>query len=311
MNFTVAALYHFASFERYRAFQPVLEAQCEALDLCGTLLLASEGINGTIAGSRSSILDLIQFLRDQPEFRDLEYKESTAEQRPFRHMRVRLKKEIVTMGVPSINPARRTGQYVDAEAWNELIARDDVILIDARNDYEYRIGHFEKAIDPQTVSFGEFPQYVEEKLEANPDTPIAMYCTGGIRCEKASAYLLEKGYQNVSQLKGGILRYLETVPVEESLWKGECFVFDGRVSVGHGLQEGDARLCFGCKSPLTVEQRQHPAYEEGVSCEYCLDQLSEHRRDGLRERIKQLQLAQERGVEHMGKNAESRLRKKS
>ncbi len=311
MSFTVAALYHFASFERYQAFQPQLEAQCASLDLCGTILLASEGINGTIAGSRASILEMIRFLRDQSEFRDLEYKESLAEERPFRHMRVRLKKEIVTMGVPSINPARRTGSYVDAAAWNELIARDDVVVIDARNDYEYRIGHFEDAIDPQTLSFGEFPKYVEEKLQANAETPIAMYCTGGIRCEKASAYLLDKGYQNVYQLKGGILRYLETVPAEESRWEGECFVFDARVSVGHGLQEGSAEMCFGCKSPLTVEQRQHPAYEHGVSCEYCHDQLSEHRREGLRERIKQLQIAQERGVEHMGKNAESRLRKKA
>lgn len=304
MNYQVAALYHFAPFERHKDFQAELEARCESLGICGTLLLASEGINGTIAGSPAAIDALVQFLRDQPEFGGLEVKISQAEDRPFLRMKVRLKKEIVSMGVPSVNPSKRTGTYVEAKDWDALISQDDVVLIDTRNDYEYRIGHFSGAIDPQTRSFREFPQYVEDKLQADPETPIAMYCTGGIRCEKASAYLLDKGYKNVFHLKGGILRYLEQMPAQDSRWQGECFVFDARVSVGHGLQEGTAELCFGCQSPLSLEQRQLPTFEWGVSCEYCVEQLSEQRRTALRERVKQVRIAKSRGEEHLGMYAQ-------
>lgn len=300
-NYIVAALYKFAKLPDYQAMQPALLAFCLQHELKGTLLLAEEGINGTVAGSREAIAALMQYLRQDARLADIEHKESHAEKTPFYRMKVRLKKEIVTLGVPDISPNNKVGTYVAPEHWNSLISDPDVILIDTRNDYEYDIGTFQGAIDPRTTTFREFPDYVSKNLDPSKHKKVAMFCTGGIRCEKASSYMMEQGFEEVYHLQGGILKYLENVPAEESLWQGECFVFDQRVAVRHGLELGDYDQCHACRHPLSPAEMQSPHYLAGISCPYCHDKLSEEKRASVAERQKQMALARERGEAHLGK----------
>ena len=292
--YTIAALYHFTRFDDPAALKPTLLELCLAQEIKGTLLLAREGVNGTIAGPRAGIDAVLAHLRGLPGCADLEWKEATSETPPFPRMKVRLKKEIVTMGQPDVDPAAKVGHYVAPEDWNALIQSPDVAVIDTRNDYEVAIGTFEGAIDPQTKSFGEFPAWWEANKERFHNKKIAMFCTGGIRCEKSTNYLLGQGVEDVYHLKGGILKYLEEVPQEESTWDGECFVFDARVSVGHGLQEGPHVLCHGCRQPILPEDMKRPEYEHGVSCHNCFDQTSNWDKDRFRERQKQIKLAEAR-----------------
>ena len=297
--YTIVALYHFARFDNPEAIKPALLDLCVAKKVHGTLLLAKEGINGTIAGPRSGIDAVITHIKALPGCSGLEWKEATSEHPPFNRMKVRIKREIVTMGQPDVDPRARVGNYVEPEDWNDLIRSEDVVLIDTRNDYEVAIGTFEGAIDPQTDSFRDFPAWWEENRERFHNKRVAMFCTGGIRCEKSTNYLLGQGVEDVYHLKGGILRYLEETPRDQSTWQGECFVFDNRVSVGHGLQEGPHILCHGCRRPILPEDRTRPEYEEGVSCHLCVEETSDADKARFRERQKQIRLARERGAEHL------------
>jgi len=295
-KFTVAALYCFAHLPHFRDLQTPLLDLCKAQGVRGTLLLAREGINGTIAGSQQGIQLVVDFITAQPELHQPELKYSTATAMPFHRMKVRLKKEIVTMGVENIDPLASAGTYVAPEEWNALIADEETIVIDTRNDYEYAIGSFKGAVDPNIKTFRDFPRWVaDHEEELRRAKKIAMFCTGGIRCEKSTAYVRSLGFDEVYHLKGGILKYLETVPEDESLWQGQCFVFDERVSVAHGLQQGGLQLCRACRRPLSMQDRQHPHFEEGVSCHACYDERSEADRARYRERHLQVQLAQQRG----------------
>ncbi|MCQ1835584.1 rhodanese-related sulfurtransferase [Neorhizobium galegae] len=296
----VAALYHFARFDRYESFREPLQAFCDENGIKGTLLIAREGINGTVAGSDAAISGLLAYLRAQPEFAGLEHKKSRASKMPFLRMKVRTKKEIVTMGVEDIDPKRIVGTYVEPKDWNALISDPETIVIDTRNDYETAIGIFKGAVDPQTKTFREFPDWVKNNPGLHNKPKIAMYCTGGIRCEKATAFMKEQGFDEVFHLKGGILKYLEEVPAEESLWEGACFVFDERVSVEHGLKEGNHKLCHACRNPITAEEVTSPYYEEGVSCSHCYPTRTEDDRDRYRQRQLQIALAKKRGVRHIG-----------
>jgi UPF0176 protein len=298
--FTVAALYHFTRFDDPDALRPALVELCDAHQIKGTILVAREGINGTIAGSRKGIGAVLDHLRALPGCAALEHKESHATEAPFNRMKVRLKREIVTMGQPNVDPTAGTGHYVQPEDWNELIARDDVAVIDTRNDYEVAIGTFQGAIDPETKSFGEFPAWWEANKNRFAGKKIAMFCTGGIRCEKSTNFLLGQGIEDVFHLKGGILKYLERVPEDQSIWDGECFVFDGRVSVGHGLKEGRHKLCFACRRPLEPEDLKLEEYEAGVSCHHCLSETSDADKARFRDRQKQITLAHWRGEKHLG-----------
>jgi UPF0176 protein len=298
--YTIAALYHFTRFPDPAAIKPALLELCLAQNVTGSLLLAGEGINGTIAGPRAGIDAVLSHIRSLPGCEALEWKEATADHPPFGRMKVRLKKEIVTMGQPDVDPRAQVGHYVEPEDWNDLIRSDDVVVIDTRNDYEVAIGTFEGAIDPETASFRDFPAWWEENRERFHNKRVAMFCTGGIRCEKSTNYLLGQGVEDVYHLKGGILRYLEEVPAEDSSWEGECFVFDNRVSVGHGLTEGPHLLCHGCRRPILPEDTKRPEYEQGVSCHLCIDQTSDADKERFRERQKQMRLARERGEERLG-----------
>jgi len=298
--YIVAALYHFTRFDDPGALRPALRALCEAHDTKGTLLIAREGVNGTIAGAREGIDAVLAHLRTLPGCADLEHKESTATAPPFNRMKVRLKREIVTMGQPDVDPTAGTGHYVEPEDWNALIAQDDVAVIDTRNDYEVAIGTFDGAVDPKTKSFGEFPGWWQANKDAFKGKKIAMFCTGGIRCEKSTNYLLGQGVGEVFHLKGGILKYLERIPEGESTWDGECFVFDGRVSVGHGLKEGRHKLCFACRRPLEPEDLKRDTYEAGVSCHHCITETSDADKSRFRDRQKQIVLAHQRGEAHLG-----------
>ncbi len=300
--FRVAALYRFASLPQFETLQGELKAFCDALGLCGTLLLANEGINGTVAGSDAGIDRLIAHLEAIPQLAGLDVKYSRARQMPFHRMKVRLKREIVTMGVAGIDPERHAGTYVDPQEWNQLIADPGTIVIDTRNDYETAIGTFRGAIDPKTDSFTQFPQWLEERRGELQGRKVAMFCTGGIRCEKATAYARSLGLDEVYHLKGGILRYLEEMPEAQSRWDGECFVFDERVSLGHGLRQGEATLCRACRRPLTPADRQSIHFVEGVSCHHCHDARSEDDRARYAERHRQVELAQKRGSRrHIGR----------
>ncbi len=298
--YTIAALYHFTQFPKPSALSPALIEVCSANAVKGTLLLAQEGINGTIAGPRAGIDKVLTHIRALPGCADLEWKEATSNDAPFGKMKVRLKKEIVTMGQPDVDPRASVGHYVEPQEWNDLIRSEDVVVIDTRNDYEVEIGTFEGAIDPKTESFREFPKWWEENKDRFHNKRVAMFCTGGIRCEKSTNYLLGQGVDDVYHLKGGILRYLEEVPEKDSTWEGECFVFDNRVSVGHGLVEGPHKLCHGCRRPILPEDVKRPEYEPGVSCHRCINETSEQDKSRFRERQKQIQLARKRGEEHMG-----------
>ena len=297
---TVAALYHFARLADLAALRPGLVALCRAQGLKGSLLLATEGVNGTVAGPRDGVLALIGHLRGLPGCTGLDWQESQATRMPFGRMKVRLKAEIVTMGQPQVNPLAGTGHYVAAADWNTLIDAEDVAVIDTRNAYEVQIGRFDGAIDPGTASFRDFPGWWQANAARFAGKRIAMYCTGGIRCEKSTNYLLGQGVAEVFHLKGGILSYLTQVPEADSRWQGQCFVFDDRVSVGQGLRPGSLTACHACRRPLGAADLGHPAYEEGVCCPQCEGEYSAADRERFRERHRQIRLAAERGLRHLG-----------
>ena len=297
---TIAALYHFTRFPDPATLKPGLLEVCEAHGVKGSLLLAREGINGTIAGPRDGIDAALAAIRALPGCEGLDWKESFADSMPFGRMKVKLKREIVTMGQPDVDPLARVGNYVTAQDWNALISDPDTVVIDTRNDYEVAIGTFQGAVDPGTKAFGEFPDWWQANRQNFAGKRIAMFCTGGIRCEKSTNYLLGQGVNQVYHLKGGILKYLEDVPEPDSLWQGQCFVFDDRVSVGHGLQPGGLKACGGCRRPVTAEDQTHPAYEDGVCCPACVDEYSEADRARFRERHRQMLLAETRGAQHLG-----------
>jgi UPF0176 protein len=297
---TVAALYHFTRFPDPGALKPGLLSACEAHGVKGSLLLAREGINGTIAGTREGIDTALAAIRALPGCEALEWKESFADSMPFGRMKVRLKREIVTMGQPDVDPLARVGNYVAAIDWNALISDPETVVIDTRNDYEVAIGTFKGAVDPGTRAFGEFPNWWLSNHERFAGKRIAMFCTGGIRCEKSTNYLLGQGVDQVYHLKGGILKYLEEVPEGDSLWQGQCFVFDDRVSVGHGLQPGSLASCRACRRPVTPKDQADPVYEEGVCCPACVDEYSAADRERFRERHRQMLLAAKRGTQHLG-----------
>ncbi len=296
----VAAFYQFIALDDYADLRPALLELCEGQNIKGTVLLAAEGINATVSGSREAIDRLQAFLEADGRFNNLEYKESSFNQDPFYRMKVKLKKEIVTLGVPGIDPNNKTGKYVSSHEWNKLISDPDVILIDVRNDYESEIGSFKNATFPNTKNFRDFPEYVKNNLETVKHKKIAMFCTGGIRCEKASSFMLDTGFEDVYQLHGGILRYLKDIPGEDSLWEGECFVFDGRVAVNHALEKGEYEACFSCRHPVSIEEQKSEYYLEGVSCPKCFHTLSPERRKNLQERQRQVRLAEERKQQHIG-----------
>jgi len=302
-GFLVAALYRFTPVEDPEALQEPIKQLCDQLHVKGSLLLATEGINGTIAGVEQDIRECLHSLRQFPEFAELEHKESFASEMPFYRMKVRLKKEIVTMGVEGIDPLESVGTYVPPQDWNKLISDPDTIVIDTRNDYEVAIGTFDGAVDPKTKSFRDFPAWVEANKRSIHKPKVAMFCTGGIRCEKATAFMKQQGFDEVYHLQGGILKYLEEVPQDQSLWHGDCFVFDQRVSVQHGLAEGPHVLCFGCRMPLSEADLERAEYRAGVHCHHCKDSrtASEHKR--AEERHKQVLLAQKRNEQHIGDKA--------
>ena len=302
----VASFYRFLDLAEPGDFRDALQALCEQQGLLGTVLVASEGFNGSLAGDEAAIRHVFSWIEDTLGLDEpVEARWNDAGEAPFRRMRVRLKKEIVTLGRPDILPHRKTGTYVSGEKWNELIADPDVIVIDTRNHYEYEVGTFPNAIDPQTDSFREFPEFAAKLAETSRDRPLAMFCTGGIRCEKATALMLELGFDEVYHLQGGILKYLEEMPPGENRWDGECFVFDTRVAVDRDLAEGGYVQCHACRRPLSIEDMASPDYKEGVSCPKCVNELDDDRAARLEERAKQVELARERGKTHIGPEAGS------
>lgn len=306
----VCAMYKFVTLDNHEALrQPLLE-EMQRLNVKGTLLLAREGINGTVAASREGIDALLTWLRRDERLQDISYKESFDSSNPFYRTKVKLKREIVTMGVEGIDPQRVVGTYVKPADWNALISDPDVVLVDTRNDYEVDIGTFKGALDPKTKTFREFPQYVKDNLDPGKNKKVAMFCTGGIRCEKSTAYLKEQGFDEVYHLEGGILKYLEDVPAEESLWEGECFVFDNRVAVNHQLEKGRYDQCHACRRPITEDDKQHAHYEQGVSCHQCHDEYSDEQRLRFRAREQQMQIARERGETHIGDDLTSVIEKR-
>ncbi|WP_417505769.1 rhodanese-related sulfurtransferase [Marinomonas gallaica] len=296
----VCALYKFVQLDNYEALREPLRQVLEDNGVRGTLLLASEGINGTVAGTREGIDAMLAWLAQQPGLDNIVYKESFDEDMPFYRTKVKLKKEIVTMGVEGVDPRKVVGTYVKPKDWNALISDPDVVLIDTRNDYEFQIGTFENAVNPKTDTFREFPDYVKENLDPEKNKKVAMFCTGGIRCEKSTAYLKEQGFDEVYHLEGGILKYLEEVPEEDTMWQGECFVFDNRVSVNHKLEKGEYGQCHACRMPITEEEKQDERFEQGVSCPHCFDKYTDEQRRRFIERERQVQLAKERGEAHIG-----------
>jgi len=302
-DIVVSALYKFVTLDDYAALRKPLLKLMEEHHVKGTLLLAKEGINGTIAGDRKGIDALLAWLRSDPRFADLETKESYEQAMPFYRTKVKLKKEIVTMGIEGIDPKNIVGTYVKPKDWNALISDPDVLLIDTRNDYEVKIGTFKGAVNPETETFREFSQYVKEQLDPAKHKKVAMYCTGGIRCEKSTAYLKEQGFEDVYHLQGGILKYLEEVPVEQSEWQGECFVFDNRVAVNHNLEKGQYDQCYACRYPITEDEKNSEQYQQGVSCPHCYDKVTEKQRQCFLEREKQVQMSRQRGEEHIGSSA--------
>lgn len=304
----IASLYKFVPLMDYKELRPRLEKKCEDAGIKGTLLLAEEGINGTLSGKEEALRGFLEYLRSDPRLEDLKHKESRAPEMPFLRLKVRLKKEIVTLGVDGIDPTTRVGTYVKPKDWNALISDPDVVLVDTRNDYEVEIGTFKDAIDPNTTSFTEFPEWTQNAPELRGKKKVAMFCTGGIRCEKASSYMLREGVEEVFHLEGGILKYLEEIPPEESLWEGECFVFDGRVSVGHNLKPGVHEMCFGCRRPVSPQAMNSPLFMEGVCCPYCHDSLTDDQRARFAERHLQIQLARDRNEAHLGRVIEEKER---
>ena len=299
----ICALYKFTRLDDFEEIQLPLRSFLDSLSVKGTLLLAREGINGTISGTKVSLEKVLDYLQSDPRFLDLEFKFSYSQKIPFKRLKVKLKKEIVTMGLTEIDPTHSAGTYVKPKDWNELINDPDVVLIDTRNNYEYEIGSFKGAINPNTETFREFPSFTKNTLEQYRDKKIAMFCTGGIRCEKSTAYLKSEGFKNVFHLQGGILKYLEEVKEDESLWEGECFVFDDRVAVKHNLEQGQYDQCHACRFPITEEDTMHPHYEKGASCPRCFGTKNSSQMSRYREREKQVKLAKLRGEEHIGDDA--------
>lgn len=303
----VAALYRFVRLEDFENLRDPLLEFCEARGIRGTLLLADEGINGTIAGTQQAISELLAYLRRDDRLADLDCKFSYNTDRPFLRMKVKLKKEIVTMGRPGIDPNQCVGRYASPEEWNALVDDPDCLVIDTRNNYEVEIGTFKDAINPNTTSFREFPEWVEENLDPNKHKKVAMFCTGGIRCEKSTSLLVSMGFEDVWHLQGGILNYLENTPVERTRWEGECFVFDSRVSVDHHLQKGSYDQCYACRFPIDDAHKASELYVPGVSCPRCHDAHSEQQKQRFKERQKQISLAKARGEAHIGADAAARL----
>jgi UPF0176 protein len=308
-QFVVAALYKFVSLPDYHEMREPLLDVCLQAGVKGTILLAAEGVNGTIAGSRQGVDTVLTYMRADSRLADLSHKESFDKSQPFYRTKVKLKKEIVTMGVDGIDPNDVVGNYVKPADWNALISDPEVLLIDTRNDYEVEIGSFRGAVDPKTTSFREFPEYVREHYNPQKHKKVAMFCTGGIRCEKASAFMKHEGFEEVYHLEGGILKYLEEVPEPESLWQGECFVFDNRVSVTHGLANGEHELCHGCRRPINSMDKQSDCYEAGVTCPACFDVVTEDQKKRFRDRQKQVELARLRNEDHVGAAPPARQRK--
>ncbi len=299
----VCALYKFVTLANYQDLRNPLHAEMEKLDIRGTLLLANEGINGTIAGTEQGIYQLLTWLKTDPRLNEIDYKLSFTDVMPFNRTKVKLKKEIVTMGIEGIDPKQVVGTYVDPLDWNALISDPEVVLIDTRNDYEFTVGTFKNAINPNTESFREFPAYIKQNLNPDQHKKVAMFCTGGIRCEKSTAYLKEQGFEEVYHLKGGILKYLEVVPEEHTLWQGECFVFDDRITVNHQLEKGHYDQCNACRLPITEADKASVHYEQGVSCPHCYDKVTAEQKARFMEREKQIALAHQRGETHIGKDA--------
>lgn len=299
-TYIVSALYKFAPLADLPKLQQSIRLAARENGICGTLLLADEGINGTIAGPRAGMDNMLAFLRRIQGLADLEHKESIAEGAPFHRLKIRLKKEIVTIGVPDVNPVETVGTYVAPKDWNALISDPDVIVLDTRNDYEVKIGTFRNAVDPDLQTFRAFPDFVQQNLHNQKHKKVAMFCTGGIRCEKASSLMKQMGFGEVYHLKGGILKYLEEVPAEQSLWDGECFVFDQRIAVGHGLKAGFYEMCPGCRWPVNASDRLSSKFIEGIACPHCHDTLTPARKQALAERWRQINLAEQRGEKHVG-----------
>ena len=298
--FLTAALYKFVELSDFAQLREPLLACCNENKVKGTILLAQEGINGTIAGLPEGIYAVLAFLRRDPRLADLTHKESFSEKAPFYRLKVRLKREIVTMGVPDINPTEMAGKYVKPDEWNQLLDDPDVVVVDVRNDYEVSLGTFKGAINPKTKSFSELPEWVKRETTLRNKPKVAMFCTGGIRCEKSTAFLRSQGFQDVYHLEGGILKYLETVPEAESRWEGECFVFDERVSVGHGLKPGEYELCRACRHPISQEEKASELFVLGISCPHCYNSKTEAQKNRLSERQRQIDLAKSRNQVHIG-----------
>lgn len=310
--YLVAALYRFARVDDPQGLRAALEAVADKAGVRGTLLIATEGINGTIAGCDAGIAQVLAAIRSQPGFAELEVKFARAATAPFHRLKVRVKAEIVTLGRPDVDPVGQVGTYVEPEAWNALIADPGTLVIDTRNDYEGQVGAFAGAVQPNTATFRDFPEWFATEgrrliAERQPER-VAMYCTGGIRCEKATALLKAEGVQDVRHLHGGILQYLEDIPAKDSLWQGECFVFDERVAVGHGLEVGSHSLCRACRRPVSEAGRTSPRYVEGVQCDACADDRDEARRASAHERQRQMELAERKGIAHIGLEARTRMR---
>ena len=306
-TFTIAAFYKFAPLPDYKERREPLRAFCEAQGVKGTILLAKEGINSTIAGPKEGMANVLERIQSDPAIGELTIKYSEASEIPFYRMKVRLKKEIVRLGRPDVNPNDQVGEYVDPQDWNELISDPSVTLIDTRNDYECDLGTFKGAANPHTKNFREFPEYVDTELSDKKDQPIAMFCTGGIRCEKSTSLLLKKGFKKVYHLNGGILNYLEKVDPSESLWQGDCFVFDNRVTVNHQLEPGEYDMCHACRHAISEEDKESPKYIEGISCPHCFDSLSEEQRERAAQRQKQIEISQKLHRKHIGMTAEERI----
>lgn len=296
----VSALYKFVTLEHFKSLQKPLLSLMQDQGIRGTLLLAREGINGTVSGSAQAIHTLLAWFEAQPGLDNIVHKESYNQTQPFNRTKVKLKKEIVTLGIEGIDPLKVVGTYIKPADWNQVIAADDVTVIDTRNDYEVEIGTFKHAVNPKTTTFRAFPDYVKQHLDPAKHKKIAMFCTGGIRCEKSTAYLKTLGFEEVYHLEGGILNYLEKVPADESLWEGECFVFDERVTVNHALEQGQYIQCHACRFPINVEDQHHPAYVQGVSCHHCIDKQTDAQKQRYAEREKQSHLAKTRGESHIG-----------
>lgn len=303
----VASFYRFLDLEEPGSFRDRLQAECDARGLRGTILIATEGFNGTVAGSEDDIREVLRWIEDVLDLSGgIDTRWTEARTAPFRRMRVKIKKEIVTLGRPDIRPHRQTGNYVSPERWNELLDDPNVLVVDTRNAYEYEVGTFPGAIDPGTDSFRQFPQFASRLAETSPKRPVAMFCTGGIRCEKATALMMQLGFDEVYHLKGGILNYLEHMPASENRWDGECFVFDTRVAVDRDLSEGGYVQCHACRRPLSAEDLLSSKYREGISCPKCADEASADRISRLEERRRQVQLAEKRGEAHIGPKTRGR-----